>query len=57
MVWAKTRNLGIGRRGVLDSNLLCDLETEQDPMILAAALPRPHVFSLPFVCGKTLAKE
>ena len=27
-------------------------ETEQDPMVLA-----PHVLSLPFVCGKTLAKE
>ena len=27
-------------------------ETEQDPTVLA-----PHVLSLPFVCGKTLAKE
>ena len=27
-------------------------ETEQDPVVLA-----PHVLSLPFVCGKTLAKE
>ena len=27
-------------------------ETEQDPMVLA-----PHVLRLPFVCGKTLAKE
>ena len=27
-------------------------ETEQDPMVLP-----PHVFCLPSVCGKTLAKE
>ena len=32
----------------------CDSETEQDPMVLARP---PHVLSLPFVCGKTLAKE
>ena len=28
-------------------------ETEQDPLVL----PLPHVFSAPFVCGKTLAGE
>ena len=27
-------------------------ETQQDTMVLA-----PHVLNLPFVCGKTLAKE
>lgn len=32
----------------------CDTETEQDPLVLA---PNPHVLSLPFVCGNTLAKE
>ena len=31
---------------------LCGDETEHDPMVLA-----PCVLSLPFVCGKTLAKE
>ena len=28
------------------------IETEQNPMVFAL-----HVLSLPFVCGKTLAKE
>jgi len=28
------------------------IETEQEPMVFA-----PHILSLPFVCGKTLAKE
>ena len=46
--------------GVLDSNLLRDLETEQDAMVLAAPHhhhPCLHVLSLPCVCRKTLAKE